>query len=91
MEPGLEHLDLHEITARRRVVTQSIAADLYDRGIGALRFPSRLDGLPALALFEGRGQLERAGEPIKLTDPAPGPLRVVSREWSLVLEPTGDA
>lgn len=91
LDHGLEHLDLHEITARRRAVTQSIAADLYDRGAAALRFPSRLDGLSALALFEGRAELEQAGEPIRLTDPAPGPLRVVSREWALALEPTGDA
>jgi hypothetical protein len=91
LDHGLEHLDLHEVTARRRAVTQSIAADLYDRGAAALRFPSRLDGLPALALFEGRAELEQAGEPIELTDPAPGPLRVVSREWGLAVEPTGDA
>lgn len=90
LDHGLEHLDLHEITARRRVVTQSIAADLFDAGVAALRFPSRLDGLPALALFEGRVELERVGEPIKLTDPAPEPLLVVSREWSLALGSTGD-
>ncbi|HTT93384.1 MAG TPA: RES family NAD+ phosphorylase [Solirubrobacterales bacterium] len=90
LDHGLEHLDLHEITARRRVVTQSIAADLFDRGAAAVRFPSRLDGLPALALFEGRAELEPAGEPIALTDPAPEPLLVVSSEWGLALEPTGD-
>jgi hypothetical protein len=91
LDHGLEHLDLHEITARRRVVTQSIAADLFEHGVAALRFPSRLDGLPALALFEGRAELEQVGEPIKLTDPAPEPLLVVSREWSLAMEPTEDA
>jgi hypothetical protein len=53
VEHGLAHLDLHEITARRRVVTQTIAADLFDRcNAGALRFPSRLDGQPALVVFE---------------------------------------
>lgn len=55
-EHGLEHLDLHEITSRRRIVTQTIAADLFDRcEAAAVRFPSRLDGKKALALFEGRG------------------------------------
>jgi hypothetical protein len=87
---GLEHLDLHEITARRRSVTQSIAADLFDRGAAGVRFPSRLDGLPAAALFEGRAELEQIGEPIDLIDPAPEPLLVVSNEWALALEPTGD-
>ncbi|HEX3362239.1 MAG TPA: RES domain-containing protein [Solirubrobacterales bacterium] len=90
LEHGLEHLDLHEITARRRVVTQSIAADLFDRGAAAVRFPSRLDGLPAVALFEGRAELEQIGEPIALTDPVPEPLLIVSNEWDLELEPTGD-
>jgi hypothetical protein len=90
LEHGLEHLDLHEITARRRVVTQTIAADLFDRGAAAVRFPSRLDGLPALALFEGRAELGQIGEPIALTDPAPEPLLVVSNEWALALDPTGD-
>jgi hypothetical protein len=88
VEHGMEHLDLHEITARRRVVTQTIAGDLFDRGAAAVRFPSRLDGLAALALFEGRAELEPAGEPIDLTDPAPDPLMKVCREWGLEREPT---
>jgi hypothetical protein len=89
VEHGLPHLDLHEITARRRVVTQTIAADLYDRcNAGALRFPSRLDGQPALVVFEGRGELVEAGDPVALTDPAPEVLLAVCREWGLELEPT---
>lgn len=88
-EHGLAHLDLHEITARRRVITQTIAADLYDRcNAGALRFPSRLDGRPALVVFEGRGELVEAGDPLALTDPAPEVLLAVCREWGLELEPT---
>lgn len=87
IEHGMKHLDLHEITSRRRVVTQTIAGDLYDRGAAALRFPSRLDGLPAIVLFEGRGDLEEAGEPIELTDPPPEPLELVCREWNLALAP----
>ncbi|HEY2333671.1 MAG TPA: RES domain-containing protein [Solirubrobacterales bacterium] len=86
---GLAHLDLHEITARRRVVTQTIAADLFDRcNAGALRFPSRLDGQPALVVFEGRGELVEAGGPVALTDPAPEVLLAVCREWGLELEAT---
>lgn len=88
IEHGLAHLDLHEITARRRIVTQTIAADLYDRcDAGALRFPSRLDGQPALVIFEGRGELVEAGDPVALTDPAPEVLLAVCREWGLELEP----
>jgi hypothetical protein len=89
IEHGLAHLDLHEITSRRRVVTQTIAADLFDRcNAGALRFPSRLDGQPALVVFEGRGELVEAGDPVALTDPAPEALLAVCREWGLKLEPT---
>jgi hypothetical protein len=86
-EHGLERLDLHEVTSRRRIVTQTIAADLFDdREAAGARFPSRLDGKPALALFEGRGELVATGEPIKLTDPAPAPLVEVCTEWGLTLE-----
>lgn len=71
------------------MVTQTIAADLFDRcNAGALRFPSRLDGQPALAVFEGRGELVEAGDPVALTDPAPAALLAVCREWGLEFEPT---
>lgn len=32
LEHGLQHLELHEITTSRRCITQTIAADLFDRG-----------------------------------------------------------
>ncbi|MEE6176818.1 RES family NAD+ phosphorylase [Mycobacterium sp. 050134] len=87
LEHDLRHLDLHEITTSRRVITQTIAADLFDRGAGAVRFPSRLDGSACVALFEGRGTASAAGDPIALTDPAPGPLTNVTTPWGLTLEP----
>ncbi len=86
LQHDLQHLDLHEITGRRRAVTQAIASDLFDRGAAALRFPSRLDGKPAFALFEGRGELLSAGQPIALTDPAPEVLLEVCEAWNLELE-----
>lgn len=82
----LKHLDLHEITTDRRVVTQTIAGDLFDTGVAAVRFPSSLDGNPCLALFEGRGAAHPAGEVVPLTDPAPSPLLTVASEWHLALE-----
>ena len=85
---GLDHLDLHEITTKRRAVTQTIAADLYDRGAAGVRFPSRLDGLACIALFEDRGEVHMTGDPIALTDPAPAPLITVTADWKLELEPT---
>ncbi|WP_454561499.1 RES domain-containing protein [Mycobacterium haemophilum] len=87
LEHNLQHLDLHEITTSRRDITQTIAADLFDHGAGAVRFPSRLDGHACVALFEGRGTASLAGDPIPLTDPPPEPLTNVITPWGLVLEP----
>lgn len=91
LEHGLEHLDLHEITTSRRVVTQTIAADLFDRGASAVRFPSRLDGSVCVALFEGRGTVAATGDVVALTDPPPEPLSNVTATWGLVLEPAPPA
>jgi hypothetical protein len=82
----LRHLDLHEITTSRRPVTQTIAAELFDRGAAAVRFPSRLDGNACVALFEGRGSSSVIEGPIALTDPPPQPLINVTEPWGLLLE-----
>ncbi|GFG48998.1 hypothetical protein CQY20_27625 [Mycolicibacterium agri] len=86
VENGMEHLDLHEVTTSRRVVTQTIAGDLYDGGVAGVRFLSRLDAKPCVALFEGRGDADLIGDIIPLTDPAPGPLLTVTTDWDLDLE-----
>ena len=87
LEHGLEHLDLHEITTARRPVTQTIAAQLFDRGAAAVRFPSRIDGGACVALFENRGDAVLSGEPVLLTDPLPDSLITVTVAWALQLEP----
>jgi hypothetical protein len=86
-EHDLQHLDLHEITASRRALSQTIAADLFDRGAGAVRFPSRLDGNACVALFDHRGTASSAGDLIALTDPPPEPLTNVTTPWGLTLKP----
>ena len=91
MKYELPHLDLHEITTQRRPVTQTIATSVFDRGASGIRFPSRLDGNPCIALFEGRGELEVAGDPIALTDPPPEALQNVIAPWRLTLEPAAAA
>jgi RES domain len=83
----MQHLDLHEITTARRVVTQTIARDLYDDGVAAIRFPSHLDGNPCIAVFEGRGELHLDGVILALTDPAPQQLVAVATAWHLTLAP----
>ena len=91
LEHDMQHLDLHEITTSRRAITQTIAADLFDRGASAVRFPSRLDGNACVALFEGRGTASPAADHIALTDPPPKPLTDVTAPWGLVLEPAPTA
>lgn len=84
-EHGMSHLDLSEITNSRRPVTQTIAAEAYDSGCAAVRFPSRLDGSVCFALFEGRAELQADGAPVPLTDPAPLALRKVAAAWDLTV------
>jgi hypothetical protein len=82
----MSHLDMHEITTRRRIVTQTIATDAYDNlGVAAIRFASSRDGQACVALFEGRAELEPEETPIALTDPAPDPLLEVAAGWGLQL------
>jgi hypothetical protein len=71
-EHGMSHLDMHEITTRRRIVTQTIATDAFDNlDAVAIRFVSSRDGQACIVLFEGRAELEASGDFIALTDPAP--------------------
>lgn len=85
---GLDHLDMPEITTRRRIVTQAIAADAYDDlDVAVIRFPSSRDGNPCYVLLETRARLESAGPSIPLTDPAPEALVNVCAGWRLALEP----
>lgn len=65
-EHGLRHLDLSEIRSRTRVVTQRIARALYERGAAAIAFGSNLDDRPCYAVFEARGHLVAAGDPVAL-------------------------
>jgi hypothetical protein len=90
----MSHLDMHEITTRRRVVTQTIGTDAYDNlDVAAIRFASSVDGGTCFALFEDRAELEQAEAPIALTDPPPKPLETVAADWGLHLasSPTSPA
>lgn len=87
VEHGMNHLDLHEITSSRRIITQTIAAQIYDQGACGIRFPSRLNGQPCLALIEGRAAVLQAGPIVALTDPPVSPLAEVAAIWGLELAP----
>lgn len=89
---GMSHLDMHEITTRRRIVTQTIGTDAHDNlEVAAIRFASSRDGHPCIALFENRAQLQQAAPPIALTDPPPQPLLTVATHWDLQLAPATPA
>jgi hypothetical protein len=82
----ISHLDMHEITTRRRIVTQTIGTDAHDHlDVAAIRFASSRDGGTCFALFENRAELEEAEPPIALTDPPPEPLVTVVVDWDLHL------
>jgi hypothetical protein len=87
-EHGLDHLDLSAVATKHRAITQSIAADVHDRlEAAAIRFPSKHDDNPCVAVFEGRGRLLQCDEPaVPLTDPAPEALANVCAGWRLSLE-----
>lgn len=83
----MPHLDMHEITTRKRIVTQTIASDAYDNlGVAAIRFASSRDGHGCIALFEGRAELIPEGEAIELADLPPALVNVAA-DWKLVLAP----
>ena len=73
LEHDLQHLDLHEITTSRRAITQTIAADLFDRGAGAVRFP--LAWTAARASHCSRGAASRA----RRETPSRSPIRRPNR------------
>ena len=88
----MSHLDMHEITTRRRIVTQTIATDAYDNlDAAAIVFASSRDGHACTAIFEGRAELEGTGPPIALTDPPPQSLAKVATDWKLGLSSANPA
>ncbi len=80
----MDHLDISQVRSRDRFVTQTVGRALYERDYGGVRFGSNLDDRPCYALFEGRAELERSGDPLELS-PDLEPLRQVCDEFGLRL------
>lgn len=68
---SVPHLDETDVRSRDRKFTQALARTLWDAGEAAVRYASNVDGLPCVALFEGRGHVEPAGEPRPLAEIKP--------------------
>jgi hypothetical protein len=73
----LEHLDLHEITTRRRPVTQTIAADLFDRVSPQSAFRRGWTETRALRSLRAAAPWPRSARPL------PSPTRRPSRSSTL--------
>jgi RES domain len=85
LDLGVEHLTLGEIQGGERELTQAIARVLFLRGAAGLLFPSRYDGGPCAALFEGRAWLLGRSAPQSFTGAQPE-FEQVCREYGLTLE-----
>jgi hypothetical protein len=83
-EHGMSQLNISEVRSKIRVVSQTIARDLYMRGAAGVRFRSNLDDGPCIALMEGRARFAADGEPRSLTEDLPE-LRQVCEEYNLAL------
>lgn len=83
---GMRHLDISQLRSTQRVVTQTIALELYTSGQAGILYRSTLDNDPCVALFEHRATLTNWGPAQELAaDDAD--LRSVCKTWHLVLEP----
>jgi uncharacterized protein YukE len=82
---GIEHLDIEQVMTTHRAVTQAISRSLYENGACGIRYYSHLDMQPCFAVFEGRTELEAAGDFEPLTDDIPELLQVAS-DYHIVLQ-----
>lgn len=65
-EHSISHLDISELRARQRIVTQKLSRTLFDDGSAGIKFHSHLDNEPCYALFEFRASLRAVSAPIRL-------------------------
>lgn len=58
---GMRHLDISQLRSTQRIVSQTIALELYDQGRAGILYRSTLDDELCVAVFEGRGILRPYG------------------------------
>lgn len=83
---GMRHLDISHLRSRQRVVTQTIALELYATGKGAVLYRSTLDDELCVALFEGRARIRPYG-PEQVIEDDDEDLHTVAAEWKLHIAP----
>lgn len=83
----MRHLDISNLRSSQRIVTQTIALDLWTQGKPGIVYKSNLDSGLCLALFEGTPTLNAYGRPRKILADDPlgremaGMVAVVERSW----------
>jgi len=82
----MQHLDISQLRSTQRVVTQTIALDLYDTGKAGIIYRSTIDNETCVAVFERRVTITPYGAPRALHTSDPD-LVAISAEWDLHLEP----
>lgn len=87
---GLDHLDMAQLHSKLREVTQAITVFVASRGAAGVVYPSSLDNLMCVALFERRARLEPLGSAIYSPIPVSHPDLVrVCEEFGILLESEG--
>ncbi|MGH2783531.1 MAG: RES family NAD+ phosphorylase [Thermoleophilaceae bacterium] len=82
---GMRHLDISQLRSTQRVVTQTIALELYAAGTAGIAYRSTLDNERCLAVFEGRAALTPYGSPQTL-EANDEDLLAVCKAWNLEIE-----
>lgn len=81
----MRHLDISHLRSSQRIVTQTIALDLWTDGKAGILYKSNLDGEACVALFEGVATISPYGRPG--TIPADDPdLLAAAEPWHLEIE-----
>ena len=83
---GTRHLDISQLRSDQRIVTQTIALELWTEGKAGIAYSSNIDGQPCVAIFEDRTTIARYG-PHRSISADDGDLLAATAPWNLVIEP----
>lgn len=83
---GMKHLDISQLRSHQRVVTQTIALELFTAGKAGIAYRSNLDDERCVALFEGCASLTPYGGP-QIIEADDEDLIAVCSAWHIEMEP----
>jgi hypothetical protein len=83
---GMRHLDISNLRSSQRIVTQTIALDLWTQGKAGVLYKSNIDSGVCLALFEGGPPLSPYGRTRRIAADDADLLAAVE-PWHLDIEP----